>query len=242
MFCCSPLRNDKTMSLWQMARAHVQECLTTGCNFLSRQIFFERFLSTTLSYFPFKMPQTFNKTWKSLYIFFLVLIDGGFEGLILMLLCCRVRRNPHQSAVKENKSKTNKKKKEILSLHSAFQLYLLKHRNVANDTIGPSGTWNVRGISRGGVQARWALVQTRRFRPGLIGRKTVCVTSAKGRVCSQQTRLLKIKRAPMWMALYLTNDKCSFSHEAGLKEGWGGEEEGIPRAFKGFRRRGPQTT
>lgn len=33
----------------------------------------------------------------------------------------------------------------------------------------------------------------------------------------------------MWMALYLTNDKCSFSHEAGLKEGWGGgKRKGFP--------------
>lgn len=86
--------------------------------------------------------------------FFLALIDSGFERLILMLFCCRGRCNPHQSAAKENK--------KIPSLHFAFQLCLLTHRNVANDTIDPSGTLNGRDkrwwrLSVSGVGADTAL-------------------------------------------------------------------------------------
>lgn len=94
-----------------MAHARVQECLTTGCNILSRQIFFSRDSSQPLCLtFLSKCRRLSIKPGKVFIFFFLALIDGGFEGLILMLLCCRVRCNPHQSAVKENKSKTNKKK------------------------------------------------------------------------------------------------------------------------------------
>lgn len=113
--------------------------------------FFERFLSTTLSYFPFKMPQTFNKTWKSLYLFFLALIDGGFEGLILMLLCCRVRRNPHQSAVKENKSKTNKKKKERNPVAS-LRLPALPTQTQKCGKRHDRPVWNMK---RSGDKPRW---------------------------------------------------------------------------------------
>lgn len=139
--------------------------------------------------------------------------------MIWMLFCCRVRCNPHQSAAIENKTK--KKKKKLPSLHFAFQLCLLKHRNVANDTIDPSGTlngWDKRWLrsSVSDVRADTALP------PGSDRVKTVHETSAKGRVCGEQTRLLKIKRHPMWMALYLTNEKCSFSHDAG-----GGDSQGI---------------
>lgn len=49
-------QNDKTMSLWQMARAHVQEYLTTGCNIVSHLIFF--------LVLPLKIL-TFNETWKN---------------------------------------------------------------------------------------------------------------------------------------------------------------------------------
>lgn len=100
-------QNDKTMSLWQMARSHVQECLTTGCNIVSHLFFFSSASSQPLCLnFLSKYRRLSMKPGKTLS-FFLALTDGGFEGLILMF-CCRVRCNPHQSAAKETKTKTKK--------------------------------------------------------------------------------------------------------------------------------------
>lgn len=62
-------------------------------------------------------------------------------------------------------------------------------------------------------------------------------TSVKKRhIHREQTWLSKIKQAPSWTALYLPNDKCSFSYKAGLKEEGRGDTASGGRKREGFPR------
>lgn len=186
-----------------------QDGLMTGCNIAPHGICILHFLSTTLSYSPFKILST-PKPGK---IFFFppkiqLMVFKDWFGCFY----CRAHWTPHHSAGKNTTQKNSVASLCLPALHT-------KTRKCGERQNWPN--WNAVAVV---PSSRLVLIRQ-------TGPQSIC----EGRVCGEQTWLSKIKWVPMWMALYLTNDKWSFSHEAGLKEGCGAEiekgrkREGFPR-------------